>query len=519
MLIIWVFPALACTRSVISPRDLTATAIIARPTELAILSPQPTSNAQGGGAAANLFQDQVATLEATPLSLFTPTPIPTQETTPKPPVLYYTQAGDTLSSISARFGVAPAEIKSSWQVPPDSVLTPNRLLIIPDRLPEFGPGDAILPDSEVVYSPSAVDFDIHNYVAEAGGYLSTYREWLANGWNSGADVIQRVAIENSINPRILLALIEYQSNWVTGQPQNLSQTDYPMGYQNFAHLGLYKQLSWAVQQLSIGYYGWRAGILTEIDFPMDNNTRMRLAPGLNAGSAALQILFSRLYNQRDWGGVLYAPDGFPVLYDTMFGNPWLRAQTVEPLYPPTLTQPDLTLPFRVGRSWSLTGGPHSAWGPDGALAALDFAPSSLEHGCVASDDWVTAVAAGKVVRVGNGVVVIDLDGDGYEQTGWSILYLHVATKDRIALGSFVHTNDLLGHPSCEGGVSTGTHVHIARKYNGEWILASGPISFNLDGWTASAGEKPYEGLLTKNDQVVEACTCGSAETLITRTDE
>jgi len=29
----------------------------------------------------------------------------------------------------------------------------------------------------------------------------------------------------------------------------------------------------------------------------------------------------------------------------MFGNPWERAQTVEPLYPPGITQPPLILPL------------------------------------------------------------------------------------------------------------------------------------------------------------------------------
>ena len=38
----------------------------------------------------------------------------------------------------------------------------------------------------------------------------------------------------------------------------------------------------------------------------------------------------------------------------------------------------------------------------------------------------------------------------------------------------------------EGGHVTGTHVHIARKYNGEWIPADG-LAFNLEGWVAHDG--------------------------------
>jgi LasA protease len=63
----------------------------------------------------------------------------------------------------------------------------------------------------------------------------------------------------------------------------------------------------------------------------------------------------------------------------------------------------------------------------------------------------------------------------------------------------------IGHPSCEpAGSAIGTHTHIARKYNGEWVAAGGPLPFVLSGWTAHAGNTPYEGTLTKDDKVVIA---------------
>ncbi len=203
-------------------------------------------------------------------------------------------------------------------------------------------------------------------------------------------------------------------------------------------------------------------------------------------------------------------------YENMFGSPWLRAQTVEPLFPATLTQPPLELPFASGRTWSLTGGPHSAWGPNGANAALDFAPGSTMHGCYESTEWTTAVAAGLIVRSENAQVILDLDGDGYEQTGWAILYMHIATKNRVPEGMWVSLNDHIGHPSCEGGVTTGTHVHIARKYNGEWILSDGPMPFVLSGFRAHAGSKLYKGTLTNGDQTIYASDVGSYESRITR---
>jgi murein DD-endopeptidase MepM/ murein hydrolase activator NlpD len=112
--------------------------------------------------------------------------------------------------------------------------------------------------------------------------------------------------------------------------------------------------------------------------------------------------------------------------------------------------------------------------------------------------------------------VIDVDGDGHEQTGWNLLYLHVATKDRVQVGTWLEANDRVGHASCEGGVSTGTHLHFARRYNGEWIAADGAMPFLLSGWRAVNGNKPYEGKLIRGEQVIIADPVGQMRAHIVR---
>jgi LasA protease len=445
--------------------------------------------------------------EPTPTTGPLDTPTPERPPSSSPPLLYYTQAGDSLPVVAARFDVQPIEITSPDPIPETAFFPPDQLLIIPHRLANTTSDQRLLPDSEVVFSPSAVDFDVQTFVSEAGGYLSTYDDFLkSTGITNGADVILKVAKDNSINPRLLLAILEQQSGWVYGQPTSQRQRDYPMGYVSLSHKGLFSQLTWAVQNISNGYYGWREGILMGISF--SDNVTARMAPSLNAGTAALQYFYSKLYNTEEWIAVLDAENGLPALYERMFGNPWVRAQNVEPLYPPGLVQPPLILPFEYNVIWGFSGGPHGAWDQEGARAAIDFAPGSLESGCVKSDAWVVAAAPGLVVRSGNGFLVQDLDGDGHEQTGWAILYLHLASHQRIPVGTWVETGDKLGHPSCEGGFSTGTHIHIARKYNGEWIPADGPIPFNLDGWIIKAGDKPYEGYLIKDDVAIPASVYG-----------
>lgn len=114
------------------------------------------------------------------------------------------------------------------------------------------------------------------------------------------------------------------------------------------------------------------------------------------------------------------------------------------------------------------------------------------------------MAPGVIVRAGEGMVILDLDFDGIEQTGWNIMYMHIETRNRIQVGTVVEPGDKIGHPSCEGGVSTGTHVHVTRKFNGEWILADGPLSFVMSGYVAQNGNEPYEGNLVNADHVVFA---------------
>jgi murein DD-endopeptidase MepM/ murein hydrolase activator NlpD len=266
--------------------------------------------------------------------------------------------------------------------------------------------------------------------------------------------------------------------------------------------------------LQLGYYGWRTGKFIEIKFR--DGSLARLSPGLNAGSVGVQNLFAKLYKQEEWRQALYGADNFLALYQRMFGDPWSWARAVEPLFPAGITQAALELPFVPGERWSLTGGPHESWKTGSPRGALDLAPVTGEKACTVSRVWVTASAPGLVTRSERNIVAIDLDGDGYEQSGWVVLYFHVADLERVLPGTRVQTDDPLGHPSCEGGRSTGTHVHIARKYNGEWIAADGPLPFVLSGWQAYADEKNYLGELRRGDQVAMASPVGPLTSIVTR---
>jgi murein DD-endopeptidase MepM/ murein hydrolase activator NlpD len=425
---------------------------------------------------------------------------------------YIVQANDTLGQISQKFGVSVEALAQENQLANPNILDVGQILVIPlPTMESAGPAFKIIPDSELVNGPGSVGFDIHSFVKEMGGFLASYSEEVDGRSLSGTEIVQIVSRNYSVNPRILLAVLEYQSGWVTQNNIPKASRKYPIGVRNPGREGLYRELAWAANSLNRGYYTWRVNGISS--WVLNDGTSVPIDPTINAGTAAVQHIYSQLLGLQDWTQAV-TENGLFATYNRMFGYPF--SYSIEPLLPPDLKQPTMQLPFEPGHTWAFTGGPHGGWDNGSAWAALDFAPPGQALGCVPSDAWVTAVTDGVILRTGDGQVIQDLDGDGYEQTGWVILYMHIDSRDRIQPGEKVKAGDRIGHPSCEGGISSGTHVHLARKYNGEWIPADQDLPFMLDGWVSSGTGKEYDGFLSRNGTRIEAYAGRSKENNIRR---
>lgn len=446
--------------------------------------------------------------------LYTPTPdaphvLPTLRSNEEQHVV---QRGETLGTIAQKYGVDINAIVTTNQISNPDLLAVGQVLTIPapEPLPP-GPSFKIIPDSELVNSPSATVFDAEQYIIDQGGFLSHFYGEMEGNTRSGADILMQVARDYSVHPRILLAVLEHQSGWVTQSSPPEQTMTYPMGYFHSAYDSLYFQLAWAANNLNRGYYLWKAGAIA--GWILADGAVVPPSETINPGTAAVQHFFSLLEGKLDWEHTV-GPNGLFATYMSLFGYPFDYA--LEPLVPHDLVQPEMQLPFEQGAVWSFTGGPHGGWGNGSAWAAIDFAPPGEALGCVANDAWVVASATGPIVRSENGAVVQDLDRDGFEQTGWTMLYMHIESRDRVQVGDFLDAGERVGHPSCEGGVSSGTHVHMARRYNGEWIPADSWLPFNLDGWISGGNGIEYDGWLNKNGQTVEAWNGRQAENQIYR---
>ncbi len=360
--------------------------------------------------------------------------------------------------------------------------------------PQPGPEFEIIPDAELVYGPGLVDFSISDFASLNLPELDAYSEEVDEHLLTGTQILEKVARDYSVNPRLLLALLRERSGGAINLMDPFIQDE--------TYQGLFKQLSWAANQLNRGFYTRRVGALHQIT--LADGAIIMLSDQINAATASLQAVAGLMLGYAEWQ-VAVGPLGIAAAYLDWFGSPQLYA--LDPLIPLNLTQPTLLLPYTQGEGWYFTSGPHAAWGDGAAWAALDFAPEQPDedaYGCYESPAWVRAVAAGRVVRVSDGLVVQDLDEDGFEGTGWSILYMHVAAQDRVELGAVLNAGDAIGHPSCEGGPATGTHLHIARRYNGEWIPADQNLPFILDGWESAGFGVEYDGSLSKDGIEIQA---------------
>jgi len=452
---------------------------------------------------------------ASPAPTAMPSPVPLVEAMPIPtpagsPFSYHViEEGESLSYISWLYDTPVEELVSMNHLEgPAAIIQTGQSLRIPLHLDQVAPQNILLPDSEVVYSPGYIDFNIKEFIESKGGYLVGYTEYVAGQQLSGPEIVERVSQQFSVGPRLLLALLEHYGGWVTNPYPTETELRLPLGPHNPRGGSLYLALGWTANRINAGYYGYkRDGFWV---FTLADRSRTVTPPGLNAGTVGVQNILALHSDWETWQQEL-SSDGLLADYRALFGDP--MAYAVEPLVPKALAQPSLSLPWAKGQGFYLSSGPHPAYADGSAWAAIDFGPPDVLGNCFYSSEPNTAAASGLIVVARQGTVELDLDGDGNIQTGWVLQYLHLVLDADIPVqvGQHVAEGDIIGYASCEGGLANSSHLHFSRRYNGEWIEAGGPVPMNLSGWVIQPTLAAYEGALKRGDQVREACECWEPE--------
>lgn len=342
----------------------------------------------------------------------------------------------------------------------------------------------IVPDSELVLGPTTYGFDAQAFAEERGGYLAGHAELVDGELLTGGQIVQRVAEDYSLGPRTLLTLIEMDSGWV-----DAASPDDPSRALVGGGPGLYDGLVQAAEVLGRGFYGWRRG---EREIRLADGRAVEVASP-NAGSHALLGWLAREETAATFSG-LETASRFYAVWTRLFGEEPLVFQTPASEAPPA---PELRLPTADGELWYLVTGPHDPRGDVGLRAAVDFAPPPAgPPSCAPSPATVVASAAGTVLRSDARGVVIDLDEDGHEGSGWVLVYRHLDDWDRAEVGERVRSGDPIGHPSCRDDGVDQSRVSLARKLDGAWVDARSPEApLKLGPWLVLPGASQGEGRL------------------------
>jgi len=266
-----------------------------------------------------------------------------------------------------------------------------------------------------------------------------------------AEVISHVAGQRRVSARAILAMMEQQSQAVSNPAFSVSE---PLGDLS-QESGLREQLDDV--SVRIRKSADSNGLHVDVDAP---------------DGGILTVISAQ--ELRELGDV----------YQTLFPGVVAKKSVVSEALASSIP---MQFPWPVNESWHF-GGAHADDGSGFPLSSLDFSKNWESWGDPITSN-VVASAGGKVKKHSSCFVEVIHSGS------WSTGYYHlgsIAVQD----GQTVKANDKIGKYAnnkaqalCDGGSSTGPHVHWTLYSSGVETSLSGVI---LSGWTIHPGTSNYD---------------------------
>ncbi|RJE78014.1 peptidase M23 [Pseudoalteromonas sp. MSK9-3] len=261
------------------------------------------------------------------------------------------------------------------------------------------------------------------------------------------EIILHWAGHSSINPKLLLALMELQSN-VLSEPTKLNIVS-PFGTLS-DKLGFAEQVQDLAITLNQRFY----------QFAQKIEEKTLQGPINSATSSLVSVLSNTQVHPSD------ALHQLIDIYDTLSNTSLLLSQN----HTVTITeQPSnnfyMSFPWPSGYAW-YSGGAHSNTGSGYPYSSLDFNNGSGGWG--SNTPWVQAAHGGTVTRYSSCNIRVT------HSSGYATQYYHMSNL-RYQTGDVINSGAWLGRYAnnksqalCQGGQSSGPHVHFSLLNNGRF---------------------------------------------------
>ncbi|MCD4700059.1 MAG: peptidoglycan DD-metalloendopeptidase family protein, partial [Phycisphaerae bacterium] len=347
----------------------------------------------------------------------------------------------------------------------------------------------LIANSHFVWGPADADFYIEDYLHSVDSSLESY-----------ASVLQTWAVYSSVNPKVLLTVLEIDYHLVSAFPE----TEPPEQIHEWIETTSLELASSFYESL----YTWgprRPSLQTEPPtapaVELQDGSTAVLDSNLNSGSIAIAATLARRAGKEEWLSRLSGnnTDSFSQVFNMLFGGGAPLEETAD-ITPSNAPPADtLQFPYPLGATWYASGAHSWAGGDHGPpFSSLDFFYQGGIPCASPPFHYTVSAAYGDAFRPSDYQCWVQID----HADGWTTSYYHLM---HTYSGGTMGQNGSIGTISCEicaGGFATGPHVHFSVKYNGAYVDLEG---VSLSGWIVHPGEEPYtSGTYERDGESLEA---------------
>ncbi|KAB8142691.1 peptidoglycan DD-metalloendopeptidase family protein [Chloroflexia bacterium SDU3-3] len=345
-------------------------------------------------------------------------------------------------------------------------------------------------DQRLTYEPGFYAPQIQAFLDSQPGTLASFEAPVGGRDHTFAEIVLGQSLYYSVNPKVVLALLESQGQLLTRPKPSAEQLAWAMGYRtpdtkpNEDKLrGLQAQIRYAVRQLLYA----RRDYADPPSLTFADKKTAPADPGWELGEYALARALAPATTSAKLAERMQA---FESTYTALFGDPRPAPEgwpgPAEPFLAWPLQGPERVTSFfdHDGPFLSTNGGTFSYWGENEPTLSYD-GHDGWDY-AARPPDPALAAADGTVVFAGNAddncattAAVID-HGNGYRT-----LYWHLSEVD-VAIGQAVKAGQPIGVIGASG-CAQGPHLHFGVQYLGRNTDPYGYCGKLADPWSINVG--------------------------------